>query len=445
MNNQDYLLAIKKLFPREKNLVRNSLQANSIENMNEIGKFTHSSYKRSNLKNVKFSNSNLNYSAWTDSLFHKAEFDNCLFNSVNMQLCVFSACSFTNTKEYKNVSFCNSFFENTIFVDARFINCIFSDAMFINCSFINCTFSSSSFDGAKFVKCLFDFLVARNLNMDYSQYCECVFTNSQISLFQVSYTIGLIQSIYKNSNGSNNVFAFQGREISVNDFYSEYINYLIFYFEEQKEWFPLANILCFLKQNERANQALNIGIRSAIEKQNYRLSLHFAELIDFYGCFNTKEKREIIKFMNDYIAVSNNNNKSEIIKYSVQIENYLLEKFNSENGPVYYISIETNYLTNSKTEIVSFISDLDELLSEEQGVNGMHSLKVTHNSPLWLDIIIGIGCSVVGAFLKDGIDKLIDKIKILMAKKRTKIKSITIKAIEKSDGFVESINSNNHK
>lgn len=234
--------SLLKLFPRKKNLVRNSLIVNKIDDMQLFAPFKHCSLKRSSISESNFIEAELNYSAWSESNFYKTIFNQCTINGANMQLCVFDQCQFLGSIEYRNISFCNSLFKNTTFKDIVFKNCILTDALFISCSFINCKFASSSFDGAKFVDCTFDRLVARNLNLDYSQYRNCHFNNSQISLFQISYTIGLLQCI---GIDSNNEFAFQGRTIPAENFYNEYIDYLCDYFQSRNDLYPISNLLFF--------------------------------------------------------------------------------------------------------------------------------------------------------------------------------------------------------
>ena len=432
-NNTDYLDAIKKLFPRKKNQVRNALRVNDIEDINFLGPFVHCSYKRSQLNRVVIRDVDFKFSAWTESRFYSVTFENSNLSGTNFQLCVFDNCKFTKKLLAKNISYNHAYFKNTTFQDVEFKNCVFSDAVFMNCKFENCTFKSSSFNGTKFVNCTFNGLVARNLNLDYSHYRNCLFYNSQISLFQSAYTIGLLQSLQDNFH--NNVFAFQGRNLSIDLFYSEYINYLIPYFSESDEYFPVANILCFKGENEKGQELIGIGIRKAILEEKYRLALHYCELINYYNCFSSIEKRKIIQYMNSCLSqVQEKENISEAIRYSLIIENSLLNNYDSR--PVYYISIQTDLIETNDRNTTDFIASLDELLMVEQGPYGEHNIKITHNSPLWLDIIIAIGASVVAGYLKDVMDLLILKIKDLAQKKNTNIKDITVKGIENTEANI---------
>lgn len=418
-----YEEAMKKLFPREKNFVRNTLLANQVEDMSVLGPFVHTSLKRSSISQSNFKNIMLKYSAWSESHFFKVEFKNCNLTGVNMQLCVFEHCSFTDESILNNVSFCNSLFKNTVFINIVFRNCILTDAKFISCKFINCKFQSSSFDGTKFVFCDFEHLIARNMNLDYSQYRNCNFYNSELSLFQIGYTIGMLQGV---SSQSDNMFAFQGQTIPSERFYSEYIEYLIEYFTSREDLFPLSNLLLFLG-GENAKQCIMRGIKEAINKQKYRLVLHFCELINYYNCLNSSEKRDIISFLNTSISTfALNENISESIKYSVLIEHYLLDQY--DNVPHCYISIETDYTVDTSNSISNLITELDDILVYEQGQFGEHNITITHNSPLWLDIILAVGGSIVASYIKEKLlDRLIDKIRQLFKNKKIKMKKITIK------------------
>ena len=418
-----------KLFPRKKNLVRNSLNVDKADDMNVFGPFVHNSLKRSSISHSRFMRSKLNYSAWTESFFYDICFDNCILDGANMQLCVFELASFfcieccPDTSFYKNISFCNCLFKNCRFENIIFKNCILTDAIFVSCKFINCKFQSSSFDGTKFVQCEFDGLIARNMNLDYSQYRNCTFNNSQVSLFQIAYTIGLLQCV---SADSKNEFAFQGRTVSALVFYNEYISYLLEYFRDRGDLFPLSNLQYFLKSTDAKNYIID-GIKNAMSTQKYRLVLHYCELINYYNCLSSKEKRELLAFLNASIrSISLNENVSEAIKYSVLIEHYLLDKY--DNVPHYYISIETDYVREAEEEISSIISELDNILILEQGESGEHNITITHNSPLWLDVVLAVGGSILGSYIKEKlIDRLIKKIKTIFVNKKIKLKNITIK------------------
>lgn len=283
------------------------------------------------------------------------------------------------------------------------------------------------------MKCSFENLVARNLNMDFSQYRECSFDNCQISLFQCSYTIGLLQHLIDNPN---NVFAFQGRNLTTSQFYEEYINYLIPYFETQDEFFPLSNILFFKNDFENAKRCVKLGFQKAILSKKFKLALYYCSLINYYNCLSSLEKRQLIEFLNTNLKqLQNNENISEYIRNSVLIENSLLSKY--DNRTVYYISLRTDLIDNENECVSSFISEIDNLLVEQQGSSGEHNITITHNSPLWFDIVLAIGCSIAAGYMKDGIDILIKKIKEIAQKKKVKLSNITIKALDNTDGNVD--------
>ncbi len=439
MSYCDYNVAVKKLFPRKRNFVKNSLCANHVDNMNCFGSFVHCSYKRSQLKYSKFIDSDMHNSAWTDSDFFNVEFSGCNLNNANLQLCIFDNCSFKDIAKINNASLNHGYYKNVEFENIEFINCVFSEAIFINCKFINCKFKSSSFDGTKFLLCEFNHLIARNLNMDYSQYRECRFYNSEISLFQCAYTTGILQSL---EMSENNYFAFQGKNLPVSKFYNEYIHYLTSYFNERGEFFPLANIECYRGNIIEGKLLIEKGIKTSIQSQKYRLALHYCELINFYNCFTSAEKRQIIQFTNLCLAcLQDEENISEALRYSVLIEHVLLNNY--DNRTVYYISLQTDLIDEKDECIPSFVTDLDKLLSEYQGHTGEHNLTITHNSPLWLDIVLALGCGIVANYLKDGIDLIIKKIKNYAQERKIKINNITIKTVEPVNGEINDANDAN--
>lgn len=440
----DITTALKKLFPRRKvSQVKNHIDANGVDNLNIFGPFQHKSFKRSFIRNSKFEDSQIILSAWTGTRYEWTTFKHSIIRNSNMQSCVFTNCIFTmRGAQIKNTTFDDTLFINTEFVDVVFKSCNFTDVRFINCKFESCSFTSCNFDGANLVKCVLNNVIARNLNLDYALFNNCKIQGSEFSLFQLFYTIGLVQTIKNNQIDCNdNVLAFHGKNIKITDLLSEYQKYLITYYFEVGEFFPLANIYGFNHINEKFKETAILGIENAIVAKKFRLATHFSELINYYGLLKSIEKRAILDFMNDMLNEwQQEEDVTEYIKYIAIIENNLMYQY--INRPVIYVNLRTeNQLSDN--DLAEFLLIVDNGFNNLQGKDGEHCISFSHNSPLFFSIMLAIGESIAGTAIYEGIKLLVKQICRWAKKRGNKIVKSSIKEIN-SDNETKYIELNNN-
>lgn len=426
-------IAFKKLFPRRrKNQVKNHIDANCVENMNIFGPFQHKSFKRSFIKNSKFSHSKIVFSAWTGTRYEFTSIVYSVIRNSNMQSCVFTDCNFSMLDEpIRNTTFDNTLFINTIFDNVDFKSCNFTDSRFINCEFKSCTFLSCNFDGANLIDCSLKNVSARNLNLDYSHFSNCKIQSCEFSLFQLFYTIGLPQILESSTLSdtlSNNVLAFHGKNIGITDLIYEYTNYLIAYYTEVGEYFPLANIFGFKRDVDMFKEYVILGIKNAVATKKFKLAVHFSELINYYGYLKSIEKRLISDFMNEMLNEwQKNEDITEYIKYIAVIEKNLIYQYT--NRPIVYINMRTEKQLNEK-DLSEFLLLADSGFNELQGTGGEHYISFSHNSPSFFDIVLAVGESVVGAAILEGIKLLVKKLSQWVKKRGNNIFKSSIKEID---------------
>ena len=421
---------LKKLFPRRNTQINNHIDANGVENLNIYEPFRHKSYKRSFIKDSKFKNSKLVFSAWTGTRYESTLFDHSEIRNSNMQSCVFFNCDFVlSSIPIKSTTFDNTLFVKTKFVDVVFKSCNFTDSQFINCEFESCKFISCNFDGANFKGCYLNTVVARNLNLDYSMFINCKVKRSEISLFQLFYTIGLTQALENNHENfleDKNILAFHGKNIDLTDL-NEYKKYLITYYTIKGEYFPLANIYGIDNNIAMFKECAIIGIKNAVASKKFRLAVHFSELINYYGYLKSIEKRFISDFMNDMLNEwQKEEDINEYIKFITIIEKNLMCQY--INSPAIYVNIKTEKELSDK-ELSEFLIIADSGFEKIRGKFGEHFISFSHNSPVWFDIVLAVGGSVAGTAIFEGIKSLIKKLSSWIKKRGNKITISSIKAV----------------
>lgn len=430
MNDFEY--ALKKLFPRRRsNQVKNHIDANCLNDLNVFAPFTHKSFKRSFIKESKFINSEITFSAWTGTRYESIIFQHSIIRNCNMQSCVFLDCTLTNfVEQLKNTTFDDTLFINTKFEKVDFKGCNFTNARFINCEFISCRFISSNFDGATFIECKLNGVIARNLNLDFAQFKNCEIYNSEFSLFQIFYTIGLTQLLNDNCSidrWTQCKLAFHGSNLNYNELVSEYIMYLKTYYTEMGEYFPLANIYGLCKDVENFKEYAILGIKNAVATKKFRLAIHFSELINYYGYLRSIEKRFIVDSMNGMLNEwQQEEDITEYLKYITIIEKNLL--YENLNRPVVYVNIRTEEQLNEQ-DLSEFLLLADTGFTDLQGGDGEHFISFSHNSPTFFEILLAIGGSVAGSAIYEGVKCLLKKFYKWIKSKGNKVSKSSIKQI----------------
>ena len=361
--------------------------------------FFHKSFKRSTFSNVQIIKKTIAYCAFTGSQFNSDCFFVNKMSNCNLQNCKFFKLDFSNINMIFSSTFDNSVFYDCIFNDLVLLSCNFTHAMFINCKFDKIYFKSSNFDNCLFEGCSFVNLEFINMNIDYAIFKHTEIKNSVLAPFQLPYIYGFEEII----KCQENHVIINNNKYTINE-YIDNLNYMLEFFEQRQEYFPIINIYCFFKEYKKANEIAKLSC-------TYNLSIgHFTQLKKLLKLCNAQQlltyhdRKELLVMLN-----SSTREEYEILEYN-ECKKLLLDNITPNS-----IMIDTG-LDYNDPDFIELVKELDSYLSKEEK-DGFHLIKYTHKSPVLLELtyvdFVGIisGAITIGTFLTPFIKKLFSKIK----------------------------------
>lgn len=193
-----------------------------------------------------FNGNEFQYTGAAGTRFWKCEFISCHINDSNMQFCDFSNSIFRdNTEEthlihgtnFNQSCFYNSTLQNVCVKNASICQSQFSGTQIINSRFQHATLQDNIFQDvdithSSFVGC----------NLEYSDFINVKITNSILPFHQIPYIYGGLQCISEPQNTVKVSSSMENAEILSSDDYIKLLPVFIKYYEDEREYFPLANI-----------------------------------------------------------------------------------------------------------------------------------------------------------------------------------------------------------
>ena len=348
--------------------------------------YSYASINGCRLHKSTFNKTDFQYAAITGSIFTECTFYETYLDNADLEFCNFSNCEFAKEK-LTGVSFNNSDFIGTNFTNVSMKSVTLTGCLLDECLLDNVEISSSTLENACFKKCKLKNMDLRKLNMEFIEFIEPHMDNVTLPSSQVPYMFGCLEYLLKEPD---NVFlsSKDNDKITIKEYLEEYLPLLKKHYEEEKEFFPLANIYMtesIVKNDGNAyTQALNAilnGIMQNNTQQDYRLLKFYMKLITDCKTISNKDRHKLY----NAICMLNNDNESQSSaarnyrKHIAEIESYLFS-----NGH----KVSTiKYITN----IVIGHPELGEVLHklyEMARFDNKDPIEITlsQNSPLCIEI-----------------------------------------------------------
>jgi uncharacterized protein YjbI with pentapeptide repeats len=386
INERSMDSAIESLSQHCKNKDKFNKNANSIAIGGEDHKdYTNKGIRRSRVSGKKYRESVFINSAAAGSNFCCCEFDGCNIVNANFQECSFINSTIVNS--FENNPIVSSNFNDSLFADKfKIENTYFKHSVFYNTAFLeglvrNTTFYSCTLEGTTFSNVEFENVKFSDLNIDYAIFEDVKMTNVILPFSQICYTFGLLSYL-----GTTSDEVYITSASSKNGYISkdEFLNLLpdfITYYTETKDFFPLANIYFYLKDNENAKKTILMGIIESIAEIDFRKIKYLCKLIFVYGVFEYHERQEIIDYIYSHISFCDMH-PSLFYSYNVykkEIESYLLNN-NRKGITTAEIKITTEVFPDEAHKMGILISTLEEIIDLYKSPLGEHKIICRHNS-----------------------------------------------------------------
>lgn len=352
--------------------------------INPNRKYISESLKRSHVRNLQFENALFDDSSWTNSVFENVHFTDTPFINSNASYCNFAECDFTYKLNNDNIRGSNFSYANLVksnFNHTQVKNSTFDNVTFIKCTFTESVVEESTFEGSIFENCTLKKVDLSNLNLDFAEFKNCVMSDVTLPFFHLPYIYGGIKYLY-NSNEKVWVSAcdIQEGKITANE-YIALLPDLINYYSYYNEYFPLANIYAAQGDYDKAFAALDLGIESSEQSQNFRMLKFYCKLaagfdfIDYATCQKLYEKiynYHSFKKLTPYAA-------KDYFAQLGEIRHLLL--FNDSNKSTFEIYLKTNVDSTESDKLGILLSQIEKLICVYPKESVIYSVELKHSCP----------------------------------------------------------------
>ncbi len=356
--------------------------------------FTGIRIKNGDYTECTFNGNSFQYTGAAGSHFRKCTFISCNINGSNMQFCDFSNSVFRDNIEethliqgtnFNQSCFYNSVFENVCVDNASICQSQFLGTKINNSRFRHATLQDNIFRDTEITQSSFI-----GCNLEYSDFINVRLFDCILPFHQIPYIYGGLQCISELGNTVKILSSMENAELLSSDEYKKLLPAFIKYYEDKREFFPLANIALFFKEFSVAKKYINSGLKEYIRTREFRKLKSLCKLIVKNGKF---ARNELLGFYFDILNYFNSIELSPNERYQFgihidEIKNILFDVSYMEKSHVEII-LKTNLTIKEGEELTKVISIIEDCLGYYNINDEEYNLELKHNSPpysLWLNI-----------------------------------------------------------
>lgn len=352
--------------------------------------FTAQRIKNGDYKKCHFNGNSFKYAGASGTRFRACKLNDCIIQGANMQFCDFSNSFIQNNHQDKakieDSNLNQSCFYNTELRGLHIENSSISQSQFFktkiyDCHFIHATLQDNHFRDAviqnsSFIGCNLEFSVLRNT----------VLKNVFLPFHQIAYIYNGLQSISESENSVNITSSMKNAPVLNVE---EYLNLLpVFsrYYLEEREYFPLANIALFQKEQDLAQKYIYEGLKEYIRQRDFRRLKALCRLAVIQGNFDRHFLSELyFQIVHHFMSIELTAGEQYQFNLHIdEIKNILLD--NTEKFHI-VLALTTNVTLEKSEEFIYLISLLEDCLKYNEIADKDYSFEIKHNSPtfsIWI-------------------------------------------------------------
>lgn len=362
--------------------------------------FSNKTLNHTILEHCRIVNSNFNQAAVTGSMFNHCKFLDCLMEMTDFEFCDFKHCEISSGQK-TSASFNNSTFYESEFRNITFDSALLTGTYFQKCVFDHVTISYTTMENSVFQECTFHDVNLQNLNLDYVELVKPSMKNVILPMAQIPYMFGCLQYLMETSDNIT-IIGTNSEAMTKQTYLSQVIPFLVEFFAEKMEYFPIANIYIAQKNNSLALHFLVEGIAKSIAQKDFRMIKFYCKLVSNYGIFPQKVLHDFYRKLCRLLPVDN----METIGYIKNIGEIKYLLFDKTRKTTLHFTFLTNFYSKEIDKVSCAIGRLFKVakMSTSLCPNDVE-IKLTENSPLMIEVDI---CGNI-----DNLEKLLPKIIIL--------------------------------
>lgn len=341
--------------------------------------FKRKDLKRANVKNTAFINSSFEAAAGTGSKFSNTDFGKCNFTGSNFQNCYFNVCKFNDKTLIEGANFSNSIFIECVFKNITIKRSTFFDCRFENCIFDSCDIYSDTTESSVLYNCSICNVDLAHINIEYMQVKKVCLNSVTLPPYQIAYIIGAPTQLL-NYSDKVDIYTDDGA-ISCAEYCKLYEDLCIYYLE-QKEYFPLANLLIALNKYKEAYDYIKLGIEKSCDYFDFRMIKHFCRLACFSEVFNSQQLKYLYTLITQlsYTSSWDLNTLHSYMLHIGAIREILLNS-SGDNKQCVEVLIKTNIDKDDLTLINELYNEINVIIRQNCSAQHVDFIELRHNSP----------------------------------------------------------------
>lgn len=336
--------------------------------------------KNGYFKNCSFEGTSFAFTGGAGTRFIGCNFDDCIFNGANFQFCDFTTATFSSEKSIEACNFNQSTFNNATLKHISVKNTSISQAQFIDSNIENVVFEHSTMQENHFKNTYMSNVSFAESNLEYSIFENVEMNNVILPFHQVPYIFGALQHLIDTPNTVQIAFAnSQKPPIEL----SEYLNLMPHFctcYEEQFEYFPLANIYLAARQYDKAFAAIENGISYCLCMKDFRKLKMLCKLAVQSKHYERKQLLSLYQLIcNSYMSIEFS--ESDRYYYGMHIDEIKSILLNPlEHNIKLHMVLSTNITYKNYDDLGIIISLLEDCM-KLYNISPDHSeIDIRHNS-----------------------------------------------------------------
>jgi len=346
--------------------------------------FTGQRIKNGYYEECDFNGNSFKYVGASGTRFRACTLNDCIIQGANMQFCDFSNSHIrdnNNTDPMIDASNLNqSCFYNTEFYNLHIENSSISQSQFFKTKIYNCKFTHTTLQDNNFRDAVIKNSSFIGCNMEFSILHNTVLKNVVLPFHQIAYIFDGLQSISLPENNVKISSSMENAPILNVEEYLKLLPVLSYYYLEEREYFPLANIALFNKEQHLAQEYIYEGLKEYIRQRDFRRLKSLCRLAVIQGDFDRHFLSELyFRIVHYFMSVELTAGEQYQFNLHIdEIKNILFD--NTEKSHI-VLALKTNLTIENSEEFIILISMLEDCLQYNRIPDNEYSFEIKHNSP----------------------------------------------------------------
>ena len=361
--------------------------------------------RRIDFKDVLFDCAKLDRAGFAGSVFTHCTFTgNSQLNGVNFSACNFIDCTFEGVK-------CSAFFNksklsNTIFNNCTLMDCSYEDAYLDSVTFNCCNIISANWENCNLNAATFKECKLKSLNFEYAIWGDVHFNSTEIPFQTIPFIFGGPEYILSTKDTAQ--IKSKVHPLSVDE-YRGFLPALLEFYVRTHNWFPAINLLLAFGNTDEALNLLLQGSKNLIVLRKFRTLKYLIALSNRSKVLPARTKSHLYQELAQLLDNLEMDKSIDDFDRRMYINTLRSSMLPTEQG-LCYLTLKTD-IDHANTESVNAVYEFTELYATTM-LNASHEIKISHNSPVVLDVALALAPAVIeaaAALLNTVLSKVLDK------------------------------------